>query len=157
MIGITAPLRVWHSRLGHPSNLIIKKLLQNSLLSISGPTQSSHICESCQVAKCRKLPFPTSTRVSTTPLELIHSDVWSSPIMSVGGCRYYVVFIDDYSRFTWMFPLQNKSDVFLCFIKFKNLVENLLSCKIKQLQSDNGGEYISNNFKNFLETHGILH
>jgi transposase InsO family protein len=51
----------------------------------------------------------------------------------------------------------NKSDVFLCFIKFKLLVENLFSTKIKYLQSDNDGEYTSTNFKQFLSQHGIFH
>lgn len=50
-----------------------------------------------------------------------------------------------------------KNLIFLCFIKFKGLVENIFSCKIKQFQTDNGGEYLSNNFKQFLKTHGILH
>lgn len=67
------------------------------------------------------------------------------------------MFIDDYSCFTWMYPLPQKSDIFMCFIKFKGLVENIFSCKIKQFQTDNGGEYLSNNFKQFLKTHGILH
>jgi transposase InsO family protein len=77
--------------------------------------------------------------------------------MSVGGCKFYVVFIDDHSHFAWMYPLKQKSDVLLCFMKFKVLVENLFSCKIKQFQTDNGGEYVSCAFQNFLETHGILH
>jgi len=53
---------------------------------------------------------------------------------------------------SWMYPLRQKSDVFLCFTKFKSLVENLFSCKIKQFQTDNGGEYISHAFTKFLET-----
>ena len=65
--------------------------------------------------------------------------------------------MDDFSRFTWLFPLHHKSDVFSVFIKFKALVENLYSCKIKQLQTDNGGEYLSNQFKNILQENGINH
>jgi hypothetical protein len=70
--------------------------------------------------------------VSHGPLELIHSDIWTSPVMYVGGCKFYVVFIDDHSHFAWMYPLRQKYDVLLCFMKFKVLVDNLLSCKIKK-------------------------
>jgi transposase InsO family protein len=156
-LGVTAPVHVWHSRLGHPSESIIHKLFQESLLPVSGSVKFNKLCESCQVSKSRKLPFSDSLRRSTHPLELIHSDVWTSPVVSIGGCKFYVVFIDDYSRFAWLFPLKQKSDVLTCFIKFKCLVENLFSYKIKQLQTDNGGEYVSKNFKQFTDSHGILH
>jgi hypothetical protein len=63
---------------------------------------------------------------------------------------YYVLFIDEYSRFTWLYPIMNKSEVFQCFIKFKFLVENLFSTTIKYFQTDNGGEYTSTAFKQFL-------
>ena len=154
---VTAPVHVWHSRLGHPSESIIHKLFQESLLPISDSVKFNKLCESCQVSKSRKLPFSDSLRRSTHPLELIHSDVWTSPVVFIGGCKSYVVFIDDYSRFAWLFPLKQKSDVLTCFIKFKCLVENLFSYKIKQLQTDNGGEYVSKNFKQFTDSHGILH
>jgi transposase InsO family protein len=105
----------------------------------------------------QKIVLFDSYRVSTHPLELVHSDVWTSPIVSIGGCKFYVIFIDDHSRFSWLFPLRHKSEVLSCFIKFKSLVENFFSCKIKQLQTDNGGEYVSAAFKNFTNTNGILH
>jgi len=91
------------------------------------------------------------------PLQLIHTDVWSSPVMSLNGFRYYVIFIDDFSRFSWLYPLHHKSDVFISFVKFKALVETQLSCHLKQLQSDGGGEFLSKQFTSFLELHGIVH
>ena len=100
--------------------------------------------------------FSLSTRVSTSPLELVHFDVWSSPIISVSGYKYYVTFIDDFSRFTWLFPLRFKYDVFSCFVKFKSLVENLFSCKLKYFQTDGGCEYSKNEFQH-LEKNGIMH
>jgi hypothetical protein len=60
-------------------------------------------------------------------------------VQSISGFKYYVVFIDDWSRFTWIYPLHRKSEVFENFIKFKLLVENQFSTKIKQIQSDGGG------------------
>lgn len=109
------------------------------------------------MAKSHKLSFPTSTHQTSHPLELIHSHVWTSPVMSLNGCKYYVIFIDNFSQFLWLFPLKQMSDVALSFIKFKCLVENLFFHKIKQLQTDNGGEYLSHTFKSFLDTNGIFH
>jgi len=71
--------------------------------------------------------------------------------------KYYDLFIDDHSKFTWLYPLRAKSDVLSCFVKFKNLVENLFSCSIKYLLIDNWGEYVSTAFQHFTATHGILH
>lgn len=72
------------------------------------------------------------------------------PITSNEGHRYYVLFIDDFLRFTWLYPIKNKLEVFSCFMHFKSIVENVFSTKIKQLQSDNGGEYLSHQFQGFL-------
>jgi hypothetical protein len=78
-------------------------------------------------------------------------------VQSISGFKYYVVFIDDWSRFTWIHPLHRKSEVFENFIKFKLLVENQFSTKIKQIQSDAGGEYTSIQFQSFLSSNGIVH
>jgi transposase InsO family protein len=102
-------------------------------------------------------PFSDSIRRFTHPLQLIHSDVWTSPVVLVYGCKFYIVFIDDFPRFAGLFPLKQKSDVLVYFIKFKCLIENLFSYKTKQLQIDNGGEYVSIAFKQFIDSHGIHH
>jgi transposase InsO family protein len=68
---------------------------------------------------------------------------------SVSGYVYYVSFIDDYSRKTWIFFLKNKDEVFSKFKEFKALVENLSERKIKVLRFDNGGEFTSGEFKEF--------
>jgi len=65
-----------------------------------------------------QLPYPKSTSVSTSPLELVFSDVWGPAPTSVGRYQYYVSFIDDYSKFTWIYLLRHKLDVFQCFCEF---------------------------------------
>ena len=107
------------------------------------------------LGKSKQLPFSTSTRISTCPLDLVHTDVWSCSIKSNSGCRYYVFFIDDFSRFSWLYPLHHKYEVFAVLNKFKTLVENQFSMKIKQLQSDGGGVYLSHQFQSYLSLHGI--
>ncbi|KAL6324735.1 hypothetical protein AAG906_017075 [Vitis piasezkii] len=157
VVGIKAPVSVWHSRLGHASLPIVSQLLNKHSLPVEGSVNKMHFCEPCQLGKGKQLPFKPSTRVSSFPLQLIHTDVWFCSTKSLSGCKYYVIFIDDFSRFSWLYPLQNKSDVYACFVKFKTLVENQFSCKIKQLQSDGGGEYMSNQFQLFLSSNGIQH
>lgn len=74
--------------------------------------------------------------MSTVPLELIHSDVWGPAIASSGGYKYYVSFVDDYTRFCWIYLLKHKSDVEQVFYAFQAHVERLLGFKIKAVQSD---------------------
>ena len=89
-------------------------------------------------------------------LQLVHSDVWGpTRETSHGGNRYYVSFIDDYSRKTWVYVMKNKSDVFYYFKIFKSQVEKEVNAQIKILRSDGGGEYFSNEFSNFLIENGI--
>ncbi|KAM5580161.1 hypothetical protein ABKV19_009748 [Rosa sericea] len=75
--------------------------------------------------------------------------------MSIQGFKYYVLFVDDYSRYSWIFPMKNKSEVYSIFVHFHKQVENLLSTKIKMLQTDEGGEYTSLALRQYLANHGI--
>ena len=104
-----------------------------------------------------KKPFPKlGNNQERDVLELIHSDVCGPmPIKSLAGSMYFVTFIDDRSRFTAIYLLKKKSEVFQ---KFKNYIawaENLTGKRVKILQSDNGGEYVSNEFQQFCNEHGI--
>lgn len=89
-------------------------------------------------------------------LELVHSDI-CGPITpcSNGGKRYILTFIDDFSRKSWVYFLQEKSKAFLAFKSYKVLVEKEVSSPIKILRTDCGGEYNSHEFASFCETHGI--
>ncbi len=74
--------------------------------------------------------------ISESPLQLIHSDLWTSLVPSMSGYKYYALFVDDYSLYSWFYPLYTKAETFDAFVKFKAFVENQFSTKIKQLQSD---------------------
>jgi len=93
--------------------------------------------------------------VSNFPLELVYSDVWGPAPSSVGGKKYYVSFIDDYSKFTWIYLLKYKSEVFRKFTDFQSLVERIFDRKIIAMQTDWGGEYQT--LHNFFEKVGITH
>ena len=76
---------------------------------------------------------------------------------SLGGALYYVLFIDDYSRYTVIYILRQKSETFAKFREYKALVENYYDRKIKALRSDHGGEYTCNQFTKFMREEGISH
>jgi transposase InsO family protein len=141
--------------LGHLALRTIKQVISKFSLPVfsNKPTAS---CVSCQQAKAHQLPFPASTYVFNRTLELLFSDVWGpSPIVSSTGNKYYVTFVDAFSRFTWLFPIQCKSDVFSVFNKFHIMVERLFNTKIKQIQTNWGGEFRS--LTTFFHRLGIVH
>ena len=115
-----------------------------------------HVCDACQFGKQSRLPFVRHVRQSTRPLQLVHSNVWGpTHNASMGGSKYYVTFIDDYSRYTWVYILKTKDEVFAIFQQFKKQVEKEFDCYISCLRSDSGGEYVSNEFDNFQVENGI--
>ena len=143
------------SQIRLPSPSIVQRVLRENKLPVSSNNSDTFICNACQQARCHKLPFPLSTSTSSAPLNLIFSDVWGPAVTSVGGYKYYVSFIDDFSKFTWIYPLKNKSDVFHVFLCFQKHVERLLNAKILCFQSDWGGEY--QKLYKYFEEIGIKH
>src|SRR5206468_4592975 len=92
-----------------------------------------------------------------SPLYLIHCDIWGpSPEPSLTGDKYFILFLDDYSRFLWIYPLKYKSDSLKYFKLFKTTHENLLSTSIKYFQSDGALELSKGDFKQYLDECGIL-
>jgi hypothetical protein len=114
------------------------------------------ICNGWAQGKNIKNPFPKRDNKTEGVLELIHSDVCGPmPSSSISGYVYYVSFIDDYARKTWIYFLKTKDEVFNKFKEYKALIENLSERKIKTVRSDNGGEYTSKEFVNFCKDVGI--
>ncbi|KAL6983665.1 hypothetical protein U1Q18_052612 [Sarracenia purpurea var. burkii] len=91
------------------------------------------------------------------PFDLIHSDMWGpSPVTTFSGHRYCVAFIDDHFRYTWIYLLKRKSDVFPLFTQFLHMIKTQFNTIIRDIRSDNGGEYISDTFRDQLTQEGIL-
>ena len=104
------------------------------------------------------MSFSSSTSYVSTSLELLHCDVWSpSPVTSVTGYRFYLLIVDAFTKYTWLFPMKAKSEVFSTFVLFKAYVENMIGNKIKILRSDSGGEFTNYVFNSFLSSNGIFH
>ncbi|KAL0837105.1 hypothetical protein Bca101_088995 [Brassica carinata] len=145
----------WHSRLGHPAFSILQKVVSQFDLPISSNVLLAHPCNACSINKMHKLPFANSTLQTSHPLHVVFSDVWTSPMLSLDGFKYYVIFVDHFTRYTWLYPLKRKSDVFEVFRRFKVLVENQFRQKLRTLYTDSGGEYIG--LASFLSSIGNFH
>jgi hypothetical protein len=114
-------------------------------------------CSDCLVGKQHRDAIPKQAMWrATMKLELIHSDI-CGPISpkSNGGNMYFITFIDDFTRKTWVYFLQEKSNAFEIFKVFKALVEKDSGCMIQSLRTDRGGEYTSNEFNEYCSKHGI--
>ena len=86
-------------------------------------------CNACHNNKSHKLSFFKSTLVSTQPLETIFSDMWTSPIISTYGFKYYVIFVDHFTGYIWCSPIKQNSEVKPVFIRFKTIVEKYFDKK----------------------------
>jgi hypothetical protein len=118
-------------------------------------SSSTFVCDASDCAKAHQLPYSMSSRYASAPLELIHSYVWSPAIDSFGHKNYYVSFIDNYSKFTWIYLLYHKSDVSKYFVEFHKHDERWLGHQILAIQFDWGGEYEKLN--SFFRSVGITH
>ena len=104
---------LWHARLGHPHSQVISKL---SLPSLHGKID---FCESCMLGKSAKLPFHSRQSYSTFFLHTLHTDVWGPmSIPFFDGFRFYLIIINEYSRYIWLFSMAHKSDVATIFPAF---------------------------------------
>lgn len=151
---VKSTLSEWHSRLGHPAIAVLKHIASRFNLPVLSSSNIVH-CNACSSNKSHKLPFMSSSLKSSGPLDLLYTDVWTSPVYSVDSYKYYVVFVEHFPRYVWLYPLKKKSDVLLIFPPFKQLVENRFKQKLTTLYSDNGGEFIT--LAKFLAAHDISH
>ena len=121
-VSSTPSLALWHARLGYASSSRIQQLASRGLLG-SVPTENFD-CVSCQLGKQPTLPFNTSESISTDIFDLIHSDIWGpSSVSSIGGSRYFVVFVNDYSRYSWIFHMKHCSELLQVYSNFAKMVE----------------------------------
>ncbi|CAM6100214.1 unnamed protein product [Calypogeia fissa] len=151
-------INLWHKRIGHINYKRLHQMTTKELVNgVPKLAQLHSVCESCIMGKMPKQRRPkSSTHQATRPLQLIHTDVCGPmPVASHFQSKYMLTFTDDFSRYTWVFFIKKKSQVFSTFQAFKLQVETAFQTKIATIRSDRGGEYLSTEFDNFLISHGI--
>ena len=140
-------LNLWHQRLGHAHPEGVKKLAKSNVvdgLELDAVITTKDPCGSCMKGKQTKSILRTNTSRSSERGAVIHSDVCGPmSVTSFSGCRYFVIFIDEYSGFKTVIPIVRKSDVKEAFIRYQAWLERKFECKIKKFHSDGGGEFIA--------------
>jgi hypothetical protein len=137
----------------------ISSVYSNKVTMFRSPThvESSFHCKGCHLGKQIQLPYFTSNSHYAEPFDLIHSDVWvPAPFVSKDGYKYYVIFIDDHSRYTWIYFMKRRSELTSIYKSFARMVHTQFSATIKFFRSDSGGEFLSNNFRQILTLEGTL-
>jgi histone deacetylase 1/2 len=146
-----ASIELWHNRLGHPESTTLSQLLQS--LDFHCNKTTTHSCHHCRVGKHTRLHFQHSDTPAYFPFQLVHSDLWTSPVYSHSGYKYYVVFIDAYTHYIWTYPVRNKSDVPAVIRTFFAYVHTQFRLPIVAFQSDNGTEYGNIAMRSFFSAH----
>ena len=153
---IVESCELWHSRLGHVNYRSMYKMSNLGLLP-KFDINKTHKCEICVESKLARKPFKSIER-SSELLELVHSDLCDLKMTPTrSGRKYFITFIDDYSRFCYVYLLHSKDETIDVFKTYKNEVENHENNTLKMLRFDRGGEYESTALSEFCALHGIVH
>lgn len=145
----------WHFRLGHVSLDGVNRLIKDGVIEADSK-MVSRSCEVCVLGKSKKLTYPSGKHTSKSALDYAHSDIWGpAQTTSVGGCRYFLSIVDDYSRKIWLYIMKEKSYAFSRFRDWCKEVEVEKNATLKCLRTDNGLEFLSNEFSDFCKMKGI--
>jgi transposase InsO family protein len=151
---------IWNARFGHLNFKSLRELGTNHMVSglpiIKVPEK---VCRVCMMGKQTRNSFKSEVPSrARNQLEVIHFDVCGPfEVSSLGGNKYFISFVDEFSRMMWIYLTKAKSESFDVFKKFKRRVEKESEKSIKILRTDGGGEYTSNELKQFLVEQGINH
>ena len=154
---IVDSFNLWHARLGHVNKRSIHRMVNLNLLP-KFDINMHEKCEVCSESKFARQSFKSIQERSNELLSLIHSDLCDfKTIPTRGGKNYFITFIDDCSKYCYVYLLHSKDEALNMFKTYKAEVENQLEKKIKIIRSDRGGEYESIAFAGFCALNGIVH
>ena len=148
--------KLWHRRLGHPGYSALKKTIKLvEGINLEGII-AENPCDVCVKAKQTALPHNKTRKPGKRPLDIVHMDL-VGPMETVGiyDEKYILVIVDDYTKFTMAYPIESKSETFNYIRKYEALVTAKFGTKIARIRCDNGGEFISNDFRQFCDEKGI--
>jgi hypothetical protein len=153
-IALVAFASTWHHRLGHPGIGTMSKLSNASSIICSRHTHDLYY--PYQLGHYTRIPFVSSVSRVDNNFNLIHCDLWTSPIVSISGYKYYLVIIDDHSHFVWTFPLHVKPDTFPTLSNFFTFVSTQFGRTIKVVQCNNGHEFDNASSHAFFTASGVV-
>ncbi|CAL1352482.1 unnamed protein product [Linum trigynum] len=151
--------QLWHSRLGHPNSRRLETMFRQNLFGKTPKLGriSDFTCTSCVEAKTTQISFPSSSTVIHEPFHLIHTDLWGpSRVTSRHGYKYFALFIDHATRYTWVYFLRLKSDLLSVATEFLNMIQTQFDRTVRVVRSDPGGEFSSSPLLNLYKSRGIL-
>ncbi|KAH9705460.1 hypothetical protein KPL70_011882 [Citrus sinensis] len=141
---------------GHMSEKGLKELEKKGVFG-KDQLNSLGFFEDCLLGKASRIKFEYAVHTTKEKLGYIHSDLWGPvQVTSLGGCKFFLIFIDDFSRMVWVYALKSKDEVLEKFKRWKVLVENQTNLKVKVLRTDNGLEYCNKLFEDYCAENGIL-
>src|SRR4051812_37992790 len=152
---------LWHRRLGHVGMRNLHNLVKKN--HVIGLTEvkfdKDRLCSAYEAGKITKKHHSTKTTMTTTrPLELLHMDLFGPHnYASLGGNKYDLVIVDDFSLYTWVFYLDDKRKVVEIFKTFSKRSRIEYELSLKHIRSDNGTEFKNTNIKEFLDDYGFTH
>jgi hypothetical protein len=152
---------LWHRRLGHVGIKQLNRLVKHDLVRGLKDVmfEKDKLCSSCQASKHVGNTHPKKSLMNTSKaFELLHIDLFGlTQYTSIGGNKYDFVIVDDYTRYTWVFFLLDKSDVFATFKSFIKGIHNEFKITIKRVRSDNGSEFKITRMDELCDDFGIRH
>jgi hypothetical protein len=151
---------LWHGRHGHLNFRALHELGTKGM--VEGLPQLDRVdefCDGCVLGKQHRHPFPQVAKYrAEKPLDLVHADLCGKiKPCTFGGKNYFLLIVDDHSRFMWVEFLTSKDEAFKCFKKVKALAETEQECKLRAFRSDRGGEFNSIEFTEYCDEHGVKH
>uniref|UniRef100_A0A383VEJ4 Integrase catalytic domain-containing protein n=1 Tax=Tetradesmus obliquus TaxID=3088 RepID=A0A383VEJ4_TETOB len=153
----------WHNRFGHlgydnMAKLVAEDMVKGINLTPEDFAAADSACDACAVGKFTRGPFRTSANKTSSPLQLLHSDICGPiRIPSPGKARFFITLVDDYTSYSCMRPLQHKSEAALFIENHITLLENQTSLHVKAFRSDNGREYANSTLESYLASKGIIY
>ena len=146
--------QTWHARFGHPGKTrteLLKKSYPNLNLNFMPE------CDVCLRGKMRQRNYPRSDSRASEPLELVHSDVCCVKPPGLNRELYFIVFVDDFSKYVRLFPLKKKSDAATSFDAYVRDSEAITGKKLRTIRTDCGAEYLGGEFRQYLINNQIMH
>jgi len=136
--GAENSIMLWHYRLGHPNFMYLRKMFP----ALFNNNKQILQCEVCQLSKHTRNNCVAQHYKPTQPFSLIHSDVWRPlRVNNITRARWFVIFIDDHTKVTWIFLMKEKFDVGKIFENFHSMVQAQFQANIKIFKTNNGHEY----------------